>query len=125
MANTPILGMPQVTPGQNNKETTLNTALAILEQATNAVRTVTVTGNMTVNAEAFQRHFAHIFTGYSSPATITFPALSRCFVVINNCTAALSFKQDAAGTAVSVPAGKRMMVVADGTNLYLLDAPVI
>ncbi|UTC29889.1 putative tail protein [Bajunvirus bajun] len=127
MADTPILKLPQVAPGQNQKELTINTALAILEAAMNDSLVHTgKTANFTLNEDQWTRYFLHRVSGNTTAITMTVPARERLFVVSNEGTAALTITPagGSAGNSAEVPFGKIVLLVNDGVNIYAISSGV-
>ena len=124
MANSPILDIPQVSPNQNQKETTLNTAVAILEQAANASASITLAAApKTLTKAEFTRAFHLRFSGHAVPLIVTLPATARFFVASNEGTGALTLRcAPGTGAAAVLPAGERRLVLSDGVDAFLLSA---
>ncbi|AXQ69197.1 tail protein [Caulobacter phage CcrBL9] len=116
---TPILHLPQVAPNQDQKETTINTALAILEAASNDTLEVSLTaGDVTLNTDEYTKYFHHQFYGHTSLRTVTLPATKRWFSVENQGTATITFQiLGSSGLSAELASGKIGLVVSDGTDL--------
>lgn len=126
MTTTPILSMPQVAANQNQKETTINSALAILEAACNDNGAFNLaTGNLSMVVADFTRHFHLVFSGQTAARTVTFPATVRFFAVSNTGTFNLTLKTSAAGGAtLTVEPSKRVLVISNGTDLVAISAGI-
>ncbi|USN14923.1 putative tail protein [Brevundimonas phage vB_BpoS-Domovoi] len=123
MANSPILDIIQVSPNQNQKETTINTAVAVLEQAANAQRVIALTTvAKTLTKAEFTRAFHLRFSGHAVPLVVTLPATPRFFAASNEGTGALTLQCSPTGASVALPAGARRLVVSDGVDVFLLTA---
>ena len=125
MANTPILDIPQVASNQNQKEATINTAIAVLEAACNDVELVTSSGAaVTVTKAVFTRHFHLRFANLASGAVVTVPATARFFALSNEGAGPITIKTAAepAGLTVVVEAGIRALLVSDGTNIHAVTS---
>lgn len=122
---TSILHMPMVAPNQNQKEATINTALAILEAACNDVLVLTLTGNRALNAEEFTRSFFFKFTGNTVVRNVSVPNTPRFFTVANAGTASINL--DVIGgsdTPVVIEADKRVLVYSDGVQIVAISSGV-
>lgn len=122
MANTPILDIPQVSPNQNQKETTINTAISVVEQASNAALAIALTGDRTLTKAQFTRAFHLRFSGQPAAAVITLPATPRFFAASNEGTANLTVRCTPTGASVVLAAGDRRMVLSDGADVFFLTA---
>ena len=122
MANTPILDIPQVSPNQNQKESTINTGVAILEQAANAELKLTLTGARTVTKAEFTRHYHFRFSGHSAAAVITLPSTPRGLIVSNEGSAALTLRTAGTGATAQVEPGARRLVISNGVDVFVLSA---
>ncbi|AFU88415.1 putative tail protein [Caulobacter phage CcrSwift] len=119
---TPILKLPEVAPNQNQKEDTINTALAILESAMNNVKVYTLTGagprNLT--EDDYTRYFLHRFSGQTAAYEVTVPAaLPRWFAVENAGSFAITVRCQGVtgGLPFEVPPGKIGLAVSDGSDV--------
>ncbi|AFU87994.1 hypothetical protein CcrColossus_gp124 [Caulobacter phage CcrColossus] len=122
---TSILHMPMVAPNQNQKEATINTALAIVEAACNDTLVLTLSGNRALNAEEFTRYFFFKFTGNSVTRNVSVPNTPRFFTVSNAGTASINL--DVIGgsdTPVVIEADKRVLVYSDGTQIVAVSSGV-
>jgi hypothetical protein len=116
---TPLLHLPQVAPNQDQKEATINTALAILEAAMNDVVVISLAaGNVTLNEDQFTKYFHHQFAGHSAPRTVTVPDTPRWFSVENLGSATLTLVVDgSAGLTAELASGKIGLVISDGVDI--------
>mgnify|MGYP006274006119 CR=1 FL=1 len=119
---TPILNLPQVAPNQEQKETTINTALAILEAGFNDVKEYDLSSaDYTLTTDDFTKWFYHRFTGHTVARTATVPQTPRWFAVKNEGTAALTITTGApAGQDFNLPAGNRALLVSNGTDVEVI-----
>uniref|UniRef100_A0AB74UNC8 Tail fiber protein n=1 Tax=Caulobacter phage BL57 TaxID=3348355 RepID=A0AB74UNC8_9VIRU len=119
---TPILHLPEVAPNQNQKEDTINTALAILESAMNNVKPYTLSGAgpFALTEDDHTRYFLHRFSGQTAAYEITVPAgQPRWFAVENAGDYAITLRCAGVtgGLPFEVPPGKIGLVVSDGADL--------
>lgn len=125
MANTPILGLPQVATNQNQKETTINSALAILEAACNDEDAFSLAGgNLTLNATQFTRAFHLQFSGQTQARNVTIPGTVRFFAVSNDGAYNIVVKTAGVGSTVTVEPNKRVLLISDGVNVVSVSAGV-
>lgn len=119
----PILNLPQVSPNQTQKETTINTAMAILEAASNDMLGVSLAaGDVTLNTDQFTKYFLFEFSGHTTARTVTVPATPRWFAIENLGTATVTVKTPTGGSSggslvAELAAGKIGLVISDGTDL--------
>lgn len=116
---TPILHAPQVAANQNQKEATINTAMAVFEAACNDHQTISLaTGNHTYTTDEFTKAFHTIFSGHTVARTVTLPNTPRWFAISNTGTANITvICFGSAGLTVVIGAGKRVLLVSDGTDV--------
>jgi hypothetical protein len=121
-----ILSAPQVAPNQNQKETTINTATAIIEGACNDRETISLSGgNHTLTTDEFTKYFHQIYTGHSVARTVTIPNTVRFFAASNNGTANLTLHcNGSSGIDLIVAPGKRALVLTDGTDVVAISQGV-
>lgn len=124
--NTPILNLPQVAPNQNQKETTINSAFAILEAAMNDVLAVSLTsGNRTMTVDEFTKSFHLSFSGHTAARTVTIPATVRFMAMSNEGAFALTIHAaGSSGTDLNIAAGARVLVLSDGTDVIAITSGV-
>lgn len=123
---TPDLHLPLVAPNQDQKETTINTALAILEASANdSVLISLASGNVTLNDDQYTKYFLHQFNGNSVVRTVTLPNTRRWFAVENLGSASITFKiTGSTGLTLDLPSGKIGLAVSDGVDLrYVVPDP--
>lgn len=122
-ALSPILGIPQVAPNQNNKEVTINNAVADLEAAANAVLVLSFASSTAVQLTAAQFAAAQMFRCQSATAasTLTVPTTMRDFAVRNEGNYAITVG-GATGATVQVPAGDVVQMQNDGTDTVLVTS---
>lgn len=124
MADSPILGIPQVGPNQNNKETTINDGISILERSLNDVHVVTTGVNATISSTDFRRHQVMQIVPTAGSLIVFVPVQKRFFAVYNaSGTNAFTLRRvgDVSG-GVTVAAGSYVICYQDGTNPILLIA---
>ena len=129
-AYTPILNIPQVATNQNNKETTINTGLAILEAAFNDSLGVDLSAaDAVLTLDDFTKNFAFKLTGNTVARKLDTPAPSggytgkRVFGVINTGSADVTVRpggEDAG--AATVTAGQASLLLCDGTAIATLSS---
>lgn len=126
MSNTPILNLVLVATNQNQKETTINTDFAIIEAALNDVQTLSLaSSNRTLSTDQFTKWFHTIFNGHTVSRTVTVPTTPRFFAVSNTGTGDVIVKTSAVGGAtVTVAAGKRVLLLSDGTDVVAITSGV-
>lgn len=123
---TPDLHLPLVAPNQDQKETTINTALAILEASANDTVLISLaSGNVTLNDDQYTKYFLHQFNGNSVPRTVTLPNTRRWFAVENLGSASITFEiTGSSGLTLDLPSGKIGLAVSDGVDLrYVVPDP--
>lgn len=129
---TPILNIPQVAPNQNNKETTINTGLAIVEAAFNdAIAVDASAGNVTLTTDQYTKYMMMRVQGHSVARNLNTPAASgsftgkRFFIVSNEGTGTVTVKPGGAGTGtIDVSAGKITLIQSTGTVLRAVSSGV-
>jgi hypothetical protein len=116
---TPLLHLPEVASNQDQKEATINTAIAILEAAMNDTLIVSLaSGNVTLNTDQFTKYFHHQFTGNTVARTVSVPNTPRWFAVENLGSATITFEVTGApGLTAELASGKIGLVVSDGTDV--------
>lgn len=113
---TPNLALPEVTANQNNKETTINSALSKADLAVTDFISVDLTsGNATVSSTDFRENILFRTTGLTaSGRTITVPQVKRAFLIDNtDGTEAVGIVRGT--TTVNVSAGTTSILYTDGT----------
>jgi len=121
---TPILHIAQVAPGQADKETTINTAVAILEAAGNdSIVISAASGDVTLTEDQFTKNMLLRFTGHAVGRTIWIPDTPRFFVVSNEGTGTLTVKPNgSASGSVAVPASKIALISTDGDTIRMVSS---
>lgn len=116
--------MVQVATNQNQKETTINTALAVLEAAGNDFEVVSMTGNVTLTKAQYTRNFHLRLTAATVARVLTIPATPRFFAVSNEGAAPVTVITSATvpGSTVVVEPGIRALLVTDGTDVYAITS---
>jgi hypothetical protein len=123
---TPILSLPQVASNQNQKEATINSALAILEAACNDDISLSLaSANKSLTTTEFTRSFFLKFTGHSVARVVTIPATPRFFAVYNAGTGNVTIQAvGSAGATVIVEPSKRVLIFTDGVDVVAISAGV-
>jgi hypothetical protein len=137
MANSPILGIVQMTATQSNKHTNVNDAVMALERAANDRYTNTDAdgANITLSESTATRHILFDFSGATANKDILFPSAvgidnaKRFFAVRNNTSFVLTVKATTGtGSTVPVPAGSVALIHQNyedmrALNISLLSPP--
>lgn len=126
MTFTPILHAPQVAPNQNQKEATINTALAVIEAACNDRQTISLaTGNHVLTTDEFTKSFHTVFSGHTVARTVTIPNTVRFFAFSNSGAANITVQiTGSSGLTLVVPAAKRVLVISDGVDVVAISQGV-
>jgi hypothetical protein len=126
MTFSPILHLPQVATNQNQKETTINTAFAVIEGSLNDKENLSLAGgNRTLTVDEFTKFFHQVYSAQTAARTVTIPATVRMFAVSNTGTFNITLHcQGSSGTDLVVPAGNRVLVLSDGTNVLAISQGV-
>lgn len=103
--------------------TALNNAIQRLDDAIGQFTTIALVGNYTLSSANFIQDEARAamlrFTG-TGTFTVTAPAVSKLYCIINDCTGDLTI-QPSGGTGAVVRAGTRMVVAVDTTIARVFD----
>lgn len=122
---TPILHAPQVASNQNQKEATINTAMAIFEAACNDQQTISLaSGGHNYTTDEFTKWFHTIFNGHTVARTVVVPNTKRVFAVYNGGTANITIQSPTPGSTVVVPPSTRALLMSDGVNVAALTNSV-
>ena len=124
---TPLLAIPQVAPGQNQKEATINTGMAILEAAMNDSLVVSLDkGATTLTPAQFTRVFLQVFDNQTAATVVTLPATKRWFGARNDGQFAVTLKLlGVAGfSGVVVAAGACVLLYGDGSTITAVSQGV-
>lgn len=126
MSNTPILHLPQVAPNQNQKEDTINSAMAILEAAMNDDVTIAVTtGTINITADQFTKAFLHRYTGHTTNLVVAvLPTTPRWFCARNEGAYPMTLKLFGLVPTLSLAAGKQVLLHSDGATLRAVSEGV-
>jgi len=117
MVNSPILGIPQVAPNQNNKETTINDAFSIIERSLNKALAVDLSeGNAVLVPTDFQRNLLFRCSGNSVERSVVIPNQVRFFGVENLGTEKITVTTETPVSTVEVHPGSFVVMYADGEN---------
>lgn len=122
MTTTPILAIPLVGPTQNDKTTTMNDAIAAIEDATQDQLAVSfASGNVTLTALQYTRHLVFICSGLTADRNLVVPLTKRLFVVRNSSAYNVTVK-GATGATVVIAAGDGAIIHCDATDCVSLAA---
>lgn len=136
MSKSPILGITEIAPTQDNKSITHNDAVKALEAASNAILAFSAIGAGPVTLTEAQATGNMVFTlvGGSAAFNVVFPSqintvnAKRVFAVRNNDTTydATIKASTGSGTTVVVKPGEGALIVQDYEDMTLLSsAPVV
>lgn len=124
---TPNLALAHITSSQTNKETTANLSADGLDNAMNSVLSFAVTGSRIITASQLRSYHAFKLNGAPGASfTFSIPAgISRMFAVHNftNQTCFIEIASDRS-QAVSLSAGRSMILFSTGTEVYAYNAEV-
>lgn len=128
MSNSPILAIPEISPGQNNKSITHNNAIVALEAACNDTYENSTAGSsaITVSEPDCIRYFVFDFQAASGdrniiwPSTISGQSRKRVWAVKNNTAYTLTMMSDAAGATVTLIAGSGVLLHQVDTDIYAI-----
>jgi hypothetical protein len=120
------LSVDQVVASQDNKETTINDATAVLEDALTELfaKTLTsLTSPITLTTDEWLRAIRVDFTGALTGDFVAHaPAVKKLSIISNLTTGGFDVKVDiASGNGVTVHPGQQKLVYADGTNVVLVQ----
>lgn len=115
---TPNLNIAEVAQNQNQKEVTINEALASLDEATQGLLALSINEDTTLTAAQFRSRFAFQIGGtVTEGIALTIPGnINRLFSVIN--TLAFPVTVTLGASTSIVAAGTYQLLYTDGTNLY-------
>jgi hypothetical protein len=127
MASTPLLGLALPADGVTNWGTLVNTSItALLDSAVSGTTTLNTAGNVTLTTSTETANQARqaviLCTGArASIDTITAPAQSKTYVLINATTGGFGVKIVGVGptTGVTVPNGRAYMVAWNGSDFVI------
>lgn len=127
---TSILNMPQVATNQNQKETTINTDLAILEAAFNDSQAIdTSGGDVVLTIDQYTKWFMQRCQGHTVSTNLDTPTLAgsftgkRFFIVSNEGIDDIVVRPSGSGTGtITVPAAGIMLLQNDGTTIRAVSA---
>lgn len=123
---TPILNIAEVAPSQAAKETTINTATAILEAASNDSVTIDFSGgDVTANATQYTRYFMLVLANAPAAHTLSVPATKRWNCYNNTSSFDITVEVvGGGGSSILVPAGKIVTAQSDGANIRATSSGV-
>lgn len=117
MTDSPILGIPQVSPNQNNKETTINDGFSIVERSLNQLVALDASaGNVTLTTQDFQHNILFKVSGHSVARDLVVPNKVRFFGIQNIGTGTVTVKTASPSSTISVPAASWVLAYCDGAN---------
>lgn len=120
----PNLNITEVAANQNQKEVTINNAIAALDNAGNSSLDKSMTaGNVTLSSAEFRGYVRFNATGTpGTPRVLNVPAsIKRLFGVTNNSDAAVTVQvTGGAGETVNVSAGGAALLYSDGADIISL-----
>lgn len=124
MTTTPILSLPQVASNQNQKEATINSALAILEAAGNDVVTIDLSaGATTLSADQYTRAFLFVLANANGPAVVSLPTTKRLFAARNTSAYSMTLRLlGVSGQDLVVGAGQTVVAYSDTATLEPLTS---
>lgn len=126
MSESTILSITELEPNQNNKATTINNAIAALEQASNRklAKTVSGTSDVTLTQDECTRYFYYVASGGSGNFNFVFKGeiditnnANRVFVFKNASSYVATVTSDGSGTDVTVPAGASCLIHQDHDDM--------
>lgn len=126
MTNTPILNLPQVASNQNQKETTINSALAILEAAMNDAESISLaSGDRTLTTDQFTKFFHQKYSGQTADRQVTIPNTVRWFAVSNLGAHNVTIKANGSlGLTSVVGPSARALLLSDGVDVVMITQGV-
>ena len=125
MSDTTNLDIPFITTGQNQKETTANTAFEALDNSVNAAVSVAMAdANVTLtDAQALRAGMVALTGANTAVRKATLPTKSRRIAVRNATTGGYAVTVGyATGAEVTVLNGTTAIIQGDGTNCYAAGA---
>lgn len=120
MSTTTNLLLPLLETGQAQKETTVNSAMAFLDNAVAGYATKSVAGGVDVTlTEAEARSMVLRFTGIlTGNINVIVPTREQTHIVVNDTTGAYTLTlKPVAGTGVLVTQATKALLYCDGTNV--------
>ena len=118
------LGAPQVAPGQNNKEITINDAVGRIDAALTANLSIEAEATQTLTSTQFRSAFFIdlVAGGAAAPFVVTVPALQRgLFVVRNSAGFTATVEIDSQPiTSPTINDGSVSLLYCDGINVVQL-----
>lgn len=125
MAVTDNLNITEVATNQAEKETTMNTAINALDDATQGELAFTFTANArTLSTPEFTRSFAFSASNQTADGALTIPLTKRFFAVQNGNGTYNIIVGGVTGATVIVPPGALVVLYCDGTNCIGATLPV-
>jgi hypothetical protein len=116
---TPNLGIEEVSASQSQKEVTINNALIDLDNATQDLISIAISGNTSVTADQYTENFVLRLTG--SPGAgfdLDIPATNRFFFVDNNTSQTATVQvTGGGGVSVDIVTLESRLLYCDGTDV--------
>lgn len=130
MGKSLILAINQLAQGQNQAYITHNDAVNALEESTNAVKTITDTGNYVLTEVEITRFAVFRFTSHTANITLSTPATingasnptKRVFYIDNPSSAYTIAVTPVGGNTIVVPTETIMNFVQEGTSLIAIGS---
>ncbi|MCA1777686.1 MAG: hypothetical protein LC676_19365, partial [Loktanella sp.] len=117
MATSPILGLPQLAPNQNNKTVTANDAFSIIERSLNDVLKLDMSGgSITLTENDFRRHQVFHIETTASASNCTVPNQKRFFAFYNTGTHDITVGTATPLLDVVILVNSYVIMFADGEN---------
>lgn len=119
---TPILGIPETSPTQTDKTTTMNDGLVALEAANNAQAIIDFTaGDVTLTTTQWTRNIIFTASNVSGDQNLVVPLTLRLFAVRNPSAHTINVG-GISGATVAVLTGTGAIIQCDGTNCWLFGS---
>jgi hypothetical protein len=123
MTATPILGITEVSPSQNNKEVTINDGFLTVEQSLNKTLAVNLTSaDATLTTPDFQHNFVFNCSGHTVSRNLIVVNQARYFAVLNSGTGNVVVKAGSFATTYTVVPNDFVLLHSDGSNAVRLLA---
>lgn len=119
------LNFPQVSPNQNQKETTINDQASALDAAiTESLAIDLSSGDASLTQAQFTRNALFVCSGHTTARNLTVYESTRPFVVTNSGTGVVTVTTGQ-GSDATVSAGATAILYCDGTDVTVLLATVV
>lgn len=120
MAETPNLGITELTEGQSQKEVTINTGFEGFDKAIagKLVKSVAGGADVTLTAPEWQATMLEFTGALTADIAVIVPATTRRFSAFNNTTGAFTLTvKPASGTGIEIPQTERLLLEQTGTDV--------